>query len=241
MKLLGREFRPGWLPTAMTLPAVLIMIGLGIWQLDRLAWKGALLERIHARHDAPPVTLDKLSGKPEADEYRRVVLRGSFVHERELFMPARSQNGNVGSHVLSTFVLDNGMAVLVNRGWVPPERKDPARRAEGQIKGPVELIATVRLSQSPGWFTPDNEPARNNWFYVDVAAMRDALGIATEIDYWFAVDAPANPGGYPLGGQTRVNIANDHLQYAATWFIFAITLVVIYLIFGLRRGRSEAA
>lgn len=239
-----RDFKPGLIPTLMAVPAVLIMIGFGFWQLERLAWKNDLLDRIQERISAAPVALDKLSGDPAQDEYRRVILRGKFVHERELFMAARSLNGNVGLHVITKLVLDDGAAVVVNRGWVPDQRKDPARRAEGQSAGAVELVAVVRAGQKPGWFTPDNDVARNIWFYFDLPAMRAALGIgagpAQGGDYWYAVAAPATPGGFPVVAQTRVNIPNDHLQYAVTWFVFALSLAAIYVLFGRRRARDLA-
>ena len=235
-----RDFKPGLWPTLISIPAVLVMIGFGVWQLERLAWKNQLLDRIQARMAAPAAGLAQLTGDAEQEEYRHVRLRGNFAHERELFLVARSLNGNVGSQILTKLVLDNGQSVLVDRGWVPEARQDAARRAEGQIKGPVELLAVVRRNQVPGWFTPANDPTRNIWFFIDVAAMRRALGIADGLDYWYAVEAPPNPGGFPIGGQTRVNIPNDHLQYAVTWFIFAVTLSVIYVFYGRRRARERA-
>ena len=235
-----RNFKPGLLPTLIAVPGIVMMIGFGIWQLERLAWKNGLLARIEARMAAPAVTPDSLSGDPAQDEYRHVRLRGKIVVERELFQVARSLNGNVGSHVLSAFALDNGKTVLIDRGWVPDERKEPARRAAGQLKDTVELIGVVRLSQQSGWFTPNNDAARNVWFYIDVPAMQKTLGIAADSAYWYAIEAPANPGGFPIGAQTRVNIPNDHLQYAITWFAFALSLGAIYLLYGRRRAREPA-
>ena len=234
-----KRFKFSLVPTLMTVPAVIIMIGLGVWQLDRLAQKTELMDRIAARTSQEPVAFERLTGDPQQDEYARVRLRGSFVHDKELYLAARSRNNNVGLQVVTPFVLTNGMAVLVNRGWVPSERKDPATRSEGQIEGDTTVVALVRLDQKQGIMQPDNDPAKNVWFYVDVPAMRNASGIATEVDYWFEADATPNPGGFPIGGQTRVNVPNDHLQYAVTWFIFAITLAVIFLIFSDRR-RSGA-
>jgi len=235
-----KRFKFSLWPTLMTVPAVIIMLGLGVWQLHRMEWKNALLERIAERIHQEPANFDGgLSWDESKDEYRRVRLRGSFVHEQELYLAARSRNGNVGYQVVTPFVLTNGMAVLVNRGWVPSERRDPAKRAEGQIKGDTDVVAVVRLTQAQGIMQPDNDPAKNVWFYIDVEAMKKASGVATEIDYWFEADATPNPGGFPIGGQTRIQIPNDHLQYAVTWFIFAITLTVIFLIFSYRRaGRS---
>ncbi|MGE0151219.1 MAG: SURF1 family protein [Reyranellaceae bacterium] len=230
-----RRFRFSLWPTLMSVPAVLVMLGLGVWQLQRLEWKNELMARIAERTAQEPVGFDRLAHDPAKDEYRRVRLRGSFVHDKELYLAARSRNNNVGFHVVTPFVLTNGMAVLVNRGWVPSERREPEKRAEGQIKGDTDVTAVVRLSQRQGMFQPDNDAGKNVWFFVDVPAMRNAAGVATEVDYWFEADATPNPGGFPIGGQTRIQIPNDHLQYAVTWFVFAATLTVIFLIFSYRR------
>ncbi|MDF3075404.1 MAG: hypothetical protein K0S54_3071 [Alphaproteobacteria bacterium] len=222
-------------PTLMTVPAVIIMLGLGAWQLQRLEWKNDLMARIAERTAQEPVAFDRLSGEEDKDEYRRVRLRGSFVHDKELYLAARSRNNNVGFHVVTPLVLTNGMAVLVNRGWVPSDRKEPAKRAEGQIAGETDVTALVRLTQKQGMMQPDNDAAKNVWFYIDVPEMKKAAGVATEIDYWFEADATPNPGGFPIGGQTRIQMPNDHLQYAVTWFVFAVTLTVIFLIYSYRR------
>lgn len=235
-----RRFRFALWPTLITVPAVLIMLGFGIWQVERLAWKNDLIERLQTRTTAAPVALDQLSGKPEQDEYRQVRLRGRFDHAHEMHLIARSLNGNTGYHIITPLILEDGRAVLVNRGWVPDTRKDPARRAEGQVPGIVDVVGVTRLSQIPGWVTPNNEPARNVWLYVDVPAMHKAAGIASPASaYWFVADATPNPGGFPIGGQTQINLPNDHLQYAFTWFAFAVILAVIYLIYCRKLAREE--
>lgn len=235
-----KRFKFSLVPTLMTVPAVIIMLGLGVWQLQRLQWKNEIMARIAERTAQAPANFEGgLSWDESKDEYLRVRLRGSFVHDKELYLAARSRNNNVGFHVITPFVLTNGMAVLVNRGWVPSERRDPAKRPEGQIKGETHVTALVRLTQKQGMMQPDNDPAKNVWFYVDVEEMKKASGVATEIDYWFEADATPNPGGFPIGGQTRITLVNDHLQYAVTWFVFAITLTVIFLIFSWRRRTPE--
>lgn len=234
-------------PTLFTIFTLAVTVGLGIWQLDRLAWKTALLDRIDANIAAPPVAPEALGGPIEAFEYRRVVLRGSFRHDKELFLAARKLVGegdrqattDVGLQLVTPFERDNGQIVLVNRGWIPSDRRDPARRTESQVPGPTEMVAVIRLPQRQGMLVPDNDPARNMWFYMDVPGMREATGLPIETAYWFAADRGPEPGALPIGGQTQVNIPNDHLQYAVTWFLLAGTLVVVFLIFSHRRAREK--
>ncbi len=235
-----KRFRFALWPTLFTVPAVIMMLGFGIWQVERLAWKNDLIDRLQVRTTAAPVPLDGLSGKPAEDEYRQVKLTGRFDHAHELFLAARSLNGNIGYQVVTPLVLNDGRVVLVNRGWIPDTRKDPSRRAEGQVPGTVDVVGVTRLTQIPGWVTPDNDPVKNVWFYVDIAAMRRAADIAAPgPEYWFAANAAPNPGGFPIGGQTEINLPNDHLQYAITWFSFAVTLSIIYLIYSRKLAKRE--
>ena len=235
-----RRFHFALWPTLFTVPAVIVMLGFAVWQLERLAWKNDLIDKLQTRTAAAPVPLDQLSGKPADDEYRKVRLHGRFDFGHELYLIARSLNGNTGYQIVTPLVLDNGKAVLVNRGWVPDEKKNPATRAAGQVAGAVDVVAITRLNQVPGWITPHNAPDRNVWLYVDVPAMQQAAAISQPgSDYWFAADATPNPGGYPLGGQTRIDLPNDHLQYAFTWFAFAVILTVIYVIYSRNLARKE--
>jgi surfeit locus 1 family protein len=128
--------------------------------------------------------------------------------------------------------------LLVDRGWVPMARKDPASRAEGQPDGPVIVEALLRTG---GWkgstaFRPDNRPEDNTWFWVDPEAMAAWAGLENPVTAVYAAAGPAeSPGGLPVGGQTRIDLRNDHLQYAITWYALAVALAVIYALYHLRR------
>jgi surfeit locus 1 family protein len=121
--------------------------------------------------------------------------------------------------------------VLVNRGWVPPARKDPARRPAAQREGEAELRGVLRVAQQRTRFMPDNDPAKNVWFFYDLPAMERALGVADLAPFYLeaAVD-PRAPDGSPLGGQTRFQLPDNHLGYAFTWFALAIALAVIFVL-----------
>ena len=237
----GARFRPLLWPTLFTLPAVLLMLGLGVWQLERLQWKAALIAERAERTHAAPIPLPRQGDDLAAAEYRRVELIGRFRNDRELLLAARSHLGVPGYHVVTPLELADGrQTVLVDRGWVPLARKDPAKRAEGQLAGQVTIAGIVRRPLPKGWLVPDNEPAHNVWFWFDLPAMASHAGITGPLApvYVDAVAAPI-PGGYPLGGETRIELPNDHLQYALTWFALAIVLIVIYLVFHHQRGRLD--
>jgi len=239
------RLRPLFWPTVMMLPIFLFALSLGVWQMERRAWKRDLLDRIAASQAAPPVSLDELlKGDPLRFEYGRVRLAGTFLHDKEFFLAARSLKEKVGMQVVTPVRTDSGAIVLFDRGWVPSEKKDPAKRAEGQLSGRVELTGIVRRSQVKRQFAPDNDPAKNFWFHVDVPLMRSMAGGKPDpkLDtFFFDADAAPNPGGVPIGGQTRLDIPNDHLQYAITWFLLALALAGVYLAYHWENGRLTVA
>jgi len=224
-------FRPTFWPTLMAVPAVLFMLGLGVWQVQRLHWKEQLIATIDQRIAAPPVALptgDSLD--VDAWVYRRVKVTGQFLHEREIHLLAYTERGNLGYHVITPLARQDGGYVLVDRGWVPTDKADPASRAAGQVAGTVTIEGVVRRGWAQGWFVPDNNVARNQWFYGDLAAMAASAKVSAP-PILLEAGAAANPGGFPIGGQTQVTLPNNHLQYAITWFGMALALAVIYVVY----------
>jgi len=218
-----------------------VSLGLGIWQMERREWKRGILDRIAVNQAAAPISLDELlKGDPLRREYGRVTVAGTFAHDKEFYLAARSLKNKVGLQVVTPFRTDDGRIVLFDRGWVPQESKDPARRAAGQVQGRVELTGIVRRNQERRQFAPENVPDRNVWFHVDVPLMRSMAGGKADpkLDAFFLeADAAANPGGVPVGGQTRTDIPNDHLQYAITWFLIALAMAGVYLAYHWENGR----
>ncbi|WP_374654511.1 SURF1 family protein [Dongia sp.] len=237
----ARAFRPGLWPTLFTVPAVLFMLALCVWQVQRLYWKEGLIAARVERTTAAPVALPPVGSDLAEVEFRRVALDGRFDHAHEFYMPARSQNGNVGYWIVTPFLpADGTQALLVNRGWVPEEKRDAAARPGGQFANAVAFDGIVRLPQVQGWFQPDNEPAKNRWFYLAPAEMAAASGLAFRDDLYLDAVKTEIPGNYPLGGQTRIQMPNDHLQYAITWGALALALAVIYAIHGFKTGSQRA-
>jgi surfeit locus 1 family protein len=235
------RLRPQFWPTLISLPIFIFTLGLGVWQMERREWKLNLLERIAQNQAAAPMPLDELlKGDPLRREYGRVTLSGTFLHDKEFDLGARSRKNEVGIQIVTPVRTDDGKIVLFDRGFVPSTRKDPATRAEGQVAGKVELTGIVRRSQVQRQFAPDNVPDKNMWFHVDVPLMRKMAGGAPDpvLDTFFLeADAKPNPGGLPLGGQTWLDIPNDHLQYALTWFGIALAMAGVYLAYHWENGR----
>ena len=234
------RLRPSLWPTLFSIPVLALSLGLGFWQLERREWKRDILDRISTHQAAPPMALDELvKGDPLRFEYGRVKVAGTLQHHNEFFLAARSLKNKVGLQVVTPIKTDDGRIVLFDRGWIPSEAKDPVRRAAGQLPGRVELTGIVRRTQERRQFAPENAPDRNIWFHVDAPLMRKLAGGAPDpvLDRFFLeADASPNPGGVPVGGQTRLDIPNDHLSYAITWFLIGLALIGVYLAYHWENG-----
>ena len=223
--------------TWFALPGILILLALGSWQVHRLIWKTELNEERRAQFQAEAVMLPAALEDPASYAYRRIWLEGRFRHEAEMFLAARTFDRRVGYQIITPFERTDGPAVLVNRGWVPLDNKEPETRLGGQIEGMYRLEGVVVPGGRAGWFTPDNEPENNIWFWTDTEALAAEAGIPAPS---FLVDAgpTPNPGGLPIGGQTKVELRSEHMQYIVIWYALAIGLAVIYTIY-MRRGPRE--
>lgn len=222
---------PGWLVGFGIAATVLfaVLVALGTWQVERRAWKLALIERVETRVYAPPVPAPGRAEWPAitaADhEYRRVSVTGTFLNDRETLVAASTVLGP-GSWVLTPLRRDDGTVVLVNRGFVPPARRDPATRTDGQVGGQIGGSATVtgllRISEPGGAMLRANDPAADRWFSRDVAAIAAARRLEEVAPYF--IDAEAAPGGpaFPVGGLTVIAFPNNHLVYAITWYGLAV-------------------
>ena len=219
------------LATGVAIAAFAVLIGLGTWQLERRAWKEGLIAARQAAFDGTAVPLPNDIPDPAALEFHRVWVEGRFDHAHEMHLTSRFYRDRAGYQVVTPLMLADGSAVLVNRGWVPLANKNAATRAAGQVTGPVRIEGVARLSAPKGLFTPANEPGANLWFYPDVAQMAAAAGLPRVRPVFVEAGEAPNPGGLPIGGQTILDLPNDHLQYAITWYSLALALAVIYGLF----------
>ena len=219
--------------TALMLAGLALLIGLGVWQLKRLEWKQGLIAQIEARTKGPPITLEEavaLAGQGRDPSYYRVRVDGRFHHAKERYLYAVSE-GRVGWHVITPLETEDGDIVLVDRGFVPDELKDPSARAPGQVENVVTVTGIARSPETQTLFTPDNEPKVNRWFWRDLAGMARSMFPAGTIDvapFFLEADKSEVPGFWPEGGQTRLEITNNHLQYAITWFLLGACLLIVY-------------
>lgn len=213
---------------------VAVLIGLGLWQLQRLEWKEGIIARIEARTEKKPITLEQalaLAAERPDTSYIPVHVKGRFHHDRERYLYALSLEGEPGWHVITPLETVRGDVVLVDRGFVPEAFRDPATRPQGQIEEVVGVTGLVRTPEKPSLFIPENDPDKNQWFSRDLTAMSRSMfpGATVQVAPFFLEAKDSDiPGGWPRGGQTRLILTNNHLQYALTWFGLAAVLAVVY-------------
>ncbi len=235
------RFRPLWKFTALMLPLFLGCLALGLWQLERLQWKLALIAQVNRNLHAAPIPIDQaLAMTAAAAQYRRVEMRGQFDNSKEAYVFAAAGQGLAVYHVLTPFVLDDGRVLLVDRGIVPERLRDPQMRPAGQRSGEQHILGVWRIPDSPGWFTPAPNLARRIWYARDVKGMAKADDVRLAAPVIVEADATPNTGGWPKGGQTVVTFRNEHLQYAITWFGLAAVVLGGWIAFHISRGRFGA-
>jgi len=208
---------------------IVVLSALGVWQVERRTWKLALIDRVDQRIHAAPVPAPGPDAWPainrDDDEYRRVKISGRFANDRETLVDATTERG-MGFWVMTPLITPDGFTVLVNRGFVPVDRRDSATRAAGQIEGETTVSGLMRMTEPKGTLLRANDPAAGRWYSRDVAAIAKARDLNRVAPYFIDADATANPGGLPVGGLTVVSFYNHHLLYALTWFALALMLAV---------------
>lgn len=235
------------LPGVLSLLALAVLVSLGNWQLARLAWKEDLVARVAARSAMPPAELPRASewSDPKLldSEYRPFTVSGRFRHEYEVqvytvLSDARGPYSGAGYWVLTPLELADKSFVIVNRGFVPQERKDPASRAEAQIKGEVRVTGLLRRPEEANYFTPANEPSRGAWYRRDPAEIARAFNLSPVAPFMLDAMDKQHVGPLPQPNGTKLSFTNNHLGYALTWFGLAATLVGVFAAFAWQRLRG---
>jgi surfeit locus 1 family protein len=177
--------RPKFWPTFFALAGLVVLLSLGSWQLQRLAWKNGFLERLQSRMAAAAVVMPDDPVDLERFEFRRIFVAGEFDHDREMYLLNRVVNGVVGGNIITPLRREGiGSHILVDRGWVPQSLRDLTTRPESQVSRVVTVEAIVRGGHEKNLFTPDNDPASNDWYFVDPAAMAAVAGIDAPVEYF---------------------------------------------------------
>ncbi|KAK3809973.1 MAG: SURF1 family-domain-containing protein [Benniella sp.] len=234
--------RRRWSPFTVGLALCpIITFGLGTWQVQRLRWKVNLIENLEERMalDAIPLPRKVNLNALEDFEYRKVKVTGRFRHDQEFLLGPRTRgDGQPGYFLITPFERTNGSKILVRRGWVPRDKKDPSTRLEGLTEGEVILEGLLRTGeQKASLFVPGNHPERNEWYSLDLetmAKLADAQPVVVEV----LLDTPPHlvkpeliDKNLPVGRSPIVEIRNNHKEYIVTWYSLCVaTTAMLYIL-----------
>ena len=234
-----------------TLVMVALLVGLGVWQLQRRVEKHALIAALDERLAAEPVALPPSSQwsmlTPDRDEFRRVTFMATYESRLDAMVyssgsAVRPDISGPGTWAYIPARLPAGEIVAVNAGFVPNTMQDRGTqdRAVAQlITGkPVTLTGYIRFPVAAGVLTPDEEHAKRLWFTRDHMAMAHALGWGEVAPFYIDLETPVPPSGIPKPGPLSVQLKDDHMQYAITWFGLAMAVVIAFIVWA--RGRRLA-
>jgi len=220
----------------LVLAGIILFLSLGIWQLERRAWKLDLIAAVNERIVAEAVTAPGPSSWPDInaadDAYRRVTATGRFVDVAPALVQAVTRLGS-GYWVVAPFLSEGGFVVLVNRGFVT---KEEAAKLPPSAATETTVAGLLRTSEPGGGFLRSNDPPSDRWYSRDVEAIAASRGLEEVAPYF--IDAEASDGGVPVGGLTVVQFRNAHLVYALTWFGLAAMLAA-WTAYFLRQQRRE--
>ena len=236
-----------------TVISLIILITLGNWQMERLAWKEGLIaqmqERAYGEAGAILPPEQWADYVPQEEEYRRVAVTGRFLHEHEVavhgLMPTSTRGNPVqGFYLLTPLEIGPDALVFVNRGFVPTSMRDPAARPAPSPEGEVSLTGLVRAPEERALFVPENIPEAERWMVRDIPQMADARDLAGVAPFYIDAEFDPTAPDWPRAGATVLDPPNNHLQYALTWYGLAAVLAVIFLIYArprLMRARRRKA
>lgn len=217
-------------PAIFTLVGCAILISLGVWQLRRLAWKENLIAEIEARANVAsqpvPGAGEWQKLRPEDYEYRHVLAHGTFENDKEALLFHSGKEP--GFHVLTPLRLRSGGYIIVNRGFVPVDRKEQSSRRAGLIRGETVVTGLMRQPEARNLFTPPDNPAAGEYFTSDPVAIAKHFGLTSAAPFTIDADAAPISGGWPRGGTTALKLPNNHLSYALTWFGLALALLGVF-------------
>jgi surfeit locus 1 family protein len=214
-------------PALSTIVMLIILIGLGVWQLKRLAWKEGILAQIAQAEMHLAVPLDTASPAP----FEKVRATGVFRDDLSALYGAevRDIRGGVvlGAELLVPMIRQGKPPLLVDRGWVPMNPRQPIASSMGA----VSVDGYVHAGDHAGLFSAKDDTTLRRFYTLDPAVIGAAVGLPDIEPYTLVELGPTPPDGYPDPAKHLPRPPNDHLQYAITWFGLAVTLLVIFVVY----------
>jgi len=235
------QFNPGILPTALTLCLLYIMISMGLWQLDRAAFKQDLQRKVEQRKNLPPVSLEELPADPDDAVFYPVRLRGRFDRDHQFLLDNRVYRQKPGYHVYTPLVMSDGSAILVNRGWVAQGRTRQDLPALPAPDGVVEFTGLMDRLPAKGVILMDNANDSLQWprvlQYIDEKEISGLTGYSLYPMAVWMDDGTQYGFDYQLPVLSLNSAKNT--GYAFQWFSMSIALSAIYIVVNTKKQVSD--
>ena len=198
---------------------ILVFIALGSWQIVRLDWKNNLILEIENSLKNPPVELTNSN----EENYLKIKTSGSINLEKQIYLYSLNEMGTPGFEVLNP-ILINDIDYLINRGWIPFEKKS---LPEINFVDQNQIVGTLMLQTKASTFKPENDIEKNYWFTLN----REDISKFTGRNFSEYVIYLNGEFKIPKPRVITAKISNNHKKYAITWFSMAISILLIYLYF----------
>ena len=239
-----KGFAPSLTMTLCVLLSLVLLVGLGSWQVKRLFWKQELIARFEANIAAPVIDwmdfepMWKMGPKPQ-EEFRRVRMTGVLLREHEMYLTGRSSAGEPGLYILAPMRFANGQEILVNLGWVESDYRN--QKSVALFTEPSTIEGMFRIARKPtgikAWVLPENDTVKNTWYILDMEMMKNHTGLEN-LNTSFYIKLIHEGEVLPTGKELKIH--NAHLEYALTWYGLALALLVMYIMFGIQRAKELA-
>ena len=238
----GSSRRLLW-PGIMTAVMLLVLLGLGSWQVKRLFWKQALLAQIAQAEAAEPIPLAKVEAQGTPSPFMKISVTGTFLPSETALYGAEvrdvASGPAMGAQLIEPIRDVNGELILVDRGWVPLSRTGPLDQPTGE----VTVSGYVRFGDSQHWFSAADDPSARRFFTLDPRAIGVAIGQPDIRPFVLVALAGGSGAGaivahWPEPAQHLPQPPNNHLSYAITWYGLAVALLAIFLIWARKGSRA---
>ncbi|MCW9033067.1 MAG: SURF1 family protein [Alphaproteobacteria bacterium] len=211
----------------VTVFLLVILCGLGSWQLINYNWQDKVITFSSERLQKEPVPLKDDMGRPWEYAFNIVKVKGTFLHDKELFVTSKVHEGKLGFDLITPLKLETGTILFVDRGWIPLDKKEASERELSRQNGMVEVVGAVMAPAHRGLFRPANDPLNGKWYGVDPRLMAQSLSIEKFRPFYLQAGPFPNPGGLPIGGYTPFQKSDRSLIFAIAWFVMAFGVLIV--------------
>ena len=200
---------------------ITLFCALGTWQIHRLQWKQDLINQINEGLNSTPLKYSKNI----KNNYQRVILQGKYDFKNQIFLYSLNEKGQPGFDIITPFETTEEEYVLINRGWINKEMKNNSKI---NLVNKKKIVGLLKKIEKKNIFKPDNDIKKNIWFFIDLNKIQEITGRNFINSIVFLEDKTIN---LPSPKKITIEVPNNHLKYAITWYSISISILFYFLYF----------